>query len=60
MYALKQDNNILKNMKSLKELRVHFKKFIDGLEIEKLDFKKQERLEKLQDKATKIRFKFYS
>lgn len=51
VYALKQDKNVLKHMKVLKELRIHFMKFIDGLAIEKLDFKKQERLEKLQDKA---------
>ena len=49
VYALQKEDK-LKGLKSLKSLGVHFRKFIDGLEIEKLDFK-QERLEKLQDKA---------
>ena len=49
VYALQKEDK-LKGLKSLKSLGVHFRKFIDGLAIEKLDFK-QERLEKLQDKA---------
>ncbi len=50
VYALKQKENKLEGLKSLKELRSHFKKFINHLEIEKLELK-QERLEKIQDKA---------
>ncbi len=50
VYALKQKENKLEGLKSLKELRSHFKKFISHLEIEKLELK-QERLEKIQDKA---------
>ncbi len=50
VYSLKQKENKLEGLKSLKELRSHFKKFINHLEIEKLELK-QERLEKIQDKA---------
>jgi len=49
VYALKKDDK-LKGLKSLKELRTHFIKFVDTLGIEKLDIK-QERISKFQDKA---------
>ena len=50
VYALKKDKNKLNVLKTLKPLRVNFKKFIDALGIEKLEVK-QERLEKFQDNA---------
>ncbi|TXE15061.1 TetR/AcrR family transcriptional regulator [Seonamhaeicola algicola] len=50
VYALKQQKNKLDAVKSLKGLKHGFTKFIDGLNIEKLDIK-QERLEKIQNKA---------
>lgn len=50
VYALQQNKNRLKTLKTLRPLRKHFTHFINGLDIEKLELK-QERLEKLQDKA---------
>ncbi len=50
VYALHQQKNKLDIVKSLKEFRTHFKKFINTLEIEKLDFK-QDKIEKIQNKA---------
>ncbi len=50
VYALSGQGNKLKTLSILSGLRTHFKKFIDTLNIEKLELK-QERLEKFQDKA---------
>lgn len=50
LYSLKGDKNKLKTLEMLKGLRKHFKAFIGGLEIEKLDLK-QEKLEKIQNSA---------
>jgi len=50
VYALQQNNSKLNAIKSLGELRTHFKKYVDNLPIEKLEVK-QERLEKIQDRA---------
>ncbi len=50
VHALEHNKSKLKTAKSLQGLRTHFKMFIDNLDIEKLDVK-QERLEKLQDRA---------
>ncbi|WP_075342338.1 TetR family transcriptional regulator C-terminal domain-containing protein [Tenacibaculum agarivorans] len=50
VYALQQNNSKLNAIKSLGELRKHFKKYVDNLPIEKLEVK-QERLEKIQDRA---------
>ncbi len=50
VYALSGQGNKLKTLSILSGLRTHFKKFIDKLNIEKLELK-QERLEKFQDKA---------
>lgn len=49
-FALKQHKNELKNLKILTGLRKEFKKFIDDLGIEKIDFK-HEKLEKIQEKT---------
>ena len=49
VYALK--NTDLKSLKSLKHLRADYKTFVSNIGIEKIDLK-QEKLEKIQDKAT--------
>lgn len=51
-YALDGKKNGMNSIKMLRGLRTEFMKFIDTLEIEKLDFK-EERLEKFQDKGIK-------
>ena len=50
VYALQQQKNKLEVMKSLKGLKQGFTSFIESLMIEKIELK-EERLEKLQDKA---------
>ncbi len=50
VYALKNQKNKLEVMKSLKGLKKGFTKFVDNLDIEKLDVR-QEKLENIQDKA---------
>ena len=50
VYALADHKKNLQSLKQLKGLRTHFKAFIDNLDINRLDLK-QEKLEKLQDKA---------
>ncbi len=50
VYTLHEEKNKLKGLHSLKQLRTHFKKFVDDLGVEKLDFK-EERIQKIQDKA---------
>ncbi|CAL2063928.1 Heat-shock protein [Tenacibaculum sp. 190524A05c] len=50
VYALQHQKNMLKKVKSLNKFKEHFKNFIHSLDIPKLDFK-QERIEKIQDKA---------
>lgn len=50
IYALRENKDKLKTLKSLKMLRKHFKNFIKSLAIEKLEIK-EERFEKLQDNA---------
>ena len=47
---LKEDKNKLKSLSKLTELRKHFKKFFDTLEIEKIDLK-QEKLIEFQEKT---------
>jgi len=49
VYALK--NTDLKSLKSLKHLRSDYNTFVSNIGIEKIDLK-QEKLEKIQDKAT--------
>lgn len=49
VYALK--NKDLKSFKSLKHLRADYRTFVSNIGIEKIDLK-QEKLEKIQDKAT--------
>ncbi|WP_439129700.1 TetR family transcriptional regulator C-terminal domain-containing protein [Polaribacter sp.] len=49
VYALK--NKDLKSLKSLKHLRADYRTFVSNIGIEKIDLK-QEKLEKIQDKAT--------
>lgn len=50
VYALQGGKNKLENLKSLQGLRMHFKDYIDGLDIETLDVK-QEKLERVQQKV---------
>lgn len=48
--ALQNEQNPLKKMKVLNELRQNFKTYVKGLEIDTLDFK-QEALQKVQEKS---------
>jgi hypothetical protein len=50
VYALQEEKNILKTVKSLRSLRTHFKNYIDDLSIETIELK-NERLERIQQKA---------